>query len=238
MEAAQGQGDGALLLLGFHRLAGWRVPRAGDGIGRAGQPTGGGADGADGRQPVLDRQHAAEDHGARVRARGRQAASEVARRRRAQQYRQSGVLAGRRRVESGGARDAPLRRAGAGLRAQSGRWGGGAHHRRAGGRRVRESGRGEDGGPVEGGYFKKLEPILPKSSRVLTTSVVFQRLGKCFLLPVTRKSAPAASAHSRNRLSASSGDAETLRVGMTRTLPRRSRARNRATSLASNLRRG
>jgi uncharacterized protein (DUF433 family) len=35
-------------------------------------------------------------------------------------------------------------------------------------------------------YFRKLAPISPGSSRALTTSVVFQRFGKCRLLPVTR----------------------------------------------------
>src|ERR1035437_8132119 len=152
-------------------------------------------------------------------------------------------------MEGGGPRGAPLRLFGAGLRAQSRRRPRRAYNRCAGGRRVRESGGGEDGcsarvgGNLEitehwNGHFNKLEPILPKSSRLLTTSVVFQRLGKCFLLPVTKKSAPTASAHSRNRLSASSGDAETVWVGMTRTLLRRSRAKNCATSLGSNLRRG
>jgi hypothetical protein len=37
---------------------------------------------------------------------------------------------------------------------------------------------------------------MPRISLALTTWVAFQRLGKCRLLPVTRKSAPAASAHS------------------------------------------
>ena len=87
------------------------------------------------------------------------------------------------------------------------------------------------------GYFRKLAPIMPRSSLALTTSVVFQRLGKCRLLPVTRKSAPAASAHSRKRLSGSSGDAEALWVGATRMLAERSRARKWATSLRLNFRR-
>src|ERR1019366_1555316 len=148
METAEGQSVRTLLLLGFHRLSGWRVPRPRNGIGRSGQSAGGGVDGAPGGQPVLDRQHAAEDHGAGGRAHGRQAASEVARRRRAQQYRQSGVLAGWQRVESGGSGDAAFRRAGTGLRAQSRRRAWGAHRRRAGGRRLWESGGGEDGGEV------------------------------------------------------------------------------------------
>src|ERR1022692_1170018 len=86
------------------------------------------------------------------------------------------------------------------------------------------------------GYFRKLEPIMPRSSLALTTGVVFQRLGKCRLLPVTRKSAPAASAHSRKRLSGSSRDAETVWVGATRMLAERSRARKRATSWVANFR--
>ena len=71
--------SGALSLVGFHCVSGWRVPGAGDGVGCAGQSAGGGADGADGRQPVLDRQYAAEDHGDwRATRAGGQGAGEVA----------------------------------------------------------------------------------------------------------------------------------------------------------------
>src|ERR1022692_1295469 len=87
-------------------------------------------------------------------------------------------------------------------------------------------------------YFRKLEPIMPRSSLALTTWVVFQLLGTCRLLPVTRKLAPAASAHSRKRLSGSSGDAATVWAGAARILTERSRARKRTISVRANFRRG
>ncbi len=65
-----------------------------------------------------------------------------------------------------------------------------------------------------------------------------QLLGTCRLLPVTRKLAPAASAHSRKRLSGSSGDAATVWAGAARILTERSRARKRAISAGANFRRG
>src|ERR1019366_7883249 len=76
------------------------------------------------------------------------------------------------------------------------------------------------------------------SSLALTTWVVFQLLGTCRLLPVTRKLAPAASAHSRKRLSGSSGDDATVWAGAARILTERSRARKRAISAGANFRRG
>ena len=85
---------------------------------------------------------------------------------------------------------------------------------------------------------RKLEPIMPRSSLALTTWVVLQLLGTCRLLPVTRKLAPAASAHSRKRLSGSSGDAATVWAGAARILTERSRARKRAISAGANFRRG
>ena len=71
-------------------------------------------------------------------------------------------------------------------------------------------------------HLRKLDPIRPKNSLALTTSVARQRLGKCRLLPVTRKSAPAASAHSKKRLSGSSGDTEMVCAGAARILADRS----------------
>src|ERR1022692_4440999 len=65
-----------------------------------------------------------------------------------------------------------------------------------------------------------------------------QLLGTCRLLPVTRKLAPAASAHSRKRLSGSSGDAATVWAGAARILTERSRARKRTISVRANFRRG
>jgi len=160
-----------------------------------GQSAGGGADGAPGRRPVLDRQHAATITAlAAARPGGKlqvkwhaaDALNNIAK----AEYSLDGgewkVAAPVTRLSDG---------AGAGLRAQSGRCGGRAYRRRAGGRRVRECGGGERRWCGRCGHSRKLEPILPKSSRVFTTSVLFQRLGKCFLLPVTRKSARAASAH-------------------------------------------
>ena len=71
--------------VGFDGVSGRRVPAAGDGVGRAGQSAGRGADVADGERAVPDRQHAAEDHGPGGDAERRQAAGAVARGGRAEQ---------------------------------------------------------------------------------------------------------------------------------------------------------
>jgi len=57
--------------------------------------------------------------------------------------------------------------------------------------------------------FECCSPNKPMSSRAFTTRVDFQRFGKCRVLPVTRYSAAAASAHSKKRLSGSSLDSVT-----------------------------
>lgn len=81
-------------------------------------------------------------------------------------------------------------------------------------------------------------PIRSRNSLGVTISVLSKRRGKCLALPVMMKSALAAAAHSRKRLSGSSSTSISLRVGRIKRLVLSMTAKDLATCEGSSLKRG